>query len=81
VDTSPLALTCTFMAEDKNGTARNSKAFSATGIDDDIDHSFTFGTNTVNMFLGGFAHFRCSIPPRDAAGFPSHVVGYTVDYE
>ena len=80
LDNSPNGLVCTLIAEDSAGSARDSFAF-ISNADDNNYRSYTFsGIGEVTTFSGGYMHLRCIIPPRDAGGAASYVVGYALDF-
>ena len=72
LDNSTSAITCTYRVEDKLSTAVNSHTLSSTG-DDNLYRSMTF---SVQQIRGSHVHIRCTIPPRDASGNASYIVGY-----
>ena len=76
LDSSPSVFTCTLAAEAADSTAVN-QISQSSNADDSSYRAFTFsGTKAVTQFFDGFLHFRCSVPPPDAGGAASFIVGY-----
>lgn len=73
VDDSTSSISCTYKAEDQLTSAVNQQTVTSTGN----GFSYQSMTFNVNTFTDGFVHIRCTIPPRDSAGNPSYLVGYS----
>lgn len=74
VDNSTAAISCALRMEDPDGTSVSWASASSTGDNSD-NRSLTFPS--VPGFVGGHAHMRCTIPPKDTGNNASYITGYT----
>jgi hypothetical protein len=73
LDHSTASIDCTYRAEPDDNVSAVSSSASSTH-DANVYDKLTF---TTFHFAGGFAHIRCTIPPPDASGNLSYIVGYS----
>lgn len=79
VDSSPGVMTCVLAAEAADSSAV-SQFSQNTNVDDNQARALTFsGTKAITLFADGYAHARCIVPPPDAGGAASFVVGYALE--
>lgn len=73
LDHSTSSISCTYRSEDFMSTGVYQQSGSSVG-DDNLYRQMSF---KINHYADGYSHFRCTIPPRDSAGNPSYIVGYS----
>ena len=75
LDQSTSSISCTLSSEDVDSSADVSQTLSSSG-DDNLYRVMTFQVSTL---LEAATHIRCTIPPRDASGNASFIIGYAGD--
>jgi hypothetical protein len=72
LDHSTSAISCVLRSDSNDSIISVENSATSTG-DDGNYRKMTF---TLTPLSGGYQHFRCTIPTRDAAGNASYIIGY-----
>ncbi len=76
LDHSTSAIVCVYKAEDQLSTSVSQKTLQSTGDDYANYRYLAFSQADIAHFNHNHVHIRCNIPPRDATGNASYLVGF-----